>query len=329
MEVYKEIHEMSKSMEDILAEFSKYKGEPINKVFEWYMDDQYSEIRTQLAEWYISKTIHEGSERVTEETFAQWMIIEVESYIERITKCLQNECAMMLTLVECQDLLQELNKLPLNKLPVFDSDLRDKRILCKMELERVEQELIDMDREKTEQNEGCSERVLFPLTTLLDYTIALEALVTDMPSDKGHTNDYWKMEIVRSYFRLTSVLNPIIAPTKTEKLVTIGVHKRKKIQLKIPRNGWVVFMISVIKYMLPIYFAAKLVQQRDKGIETQYYSMGSGQYIQEEKVERQLRDMYMTLLDSKKDSVLGNMMEYIGDKVIEQYINWLERQENG
>ena len=343
----KEMPELDIEKLDIIKEFSRCKTEPIDKVFSLYTDNCPEKMRRELAEWYVAKRMAEASEQVTEENFGRWVIEEVETDIKEISACLTRESGMMLTLESSKDLLKLINEIP-----IIANDLRDVCNACKLALEGVVRELSkDDDVKSTESPSGhndqavpkvnmeakadvpstqsgeSSKTAIFSLPMLLEYIRILDKEIARMNMSGDSAIDYWKTEMIRGYFKLSSMLNPIIDPTKADKSVVIPDANKSypKGTITLPRNGWLVLMLSMVEYLMPIYFTARLVQQDDRRRDEPYYGMSFSQYAQEETVSRQLENMYRELLAGKGDSRLIQLMEDARDRMVELYIERLER----
>lgn len=94
-------------------------------------------------------------------------------------------------------------------------------------------------------------------------------------------------------------------------------------------NLWVVLMLSMVEYLMPTYFAARLVQQGDRlGVQS-WRSMSSGQYPRQELVNQQLEALKCQLLADKGDKWLVAAMERARDRIVTLYIEHLESGEHG
>lgn len=307
----------------IINSFFQHQEEPIGRVFNWYLETYSEERRKSVAEWYAAKRMPITIR--SDKDFAQWVIQEVGNAIKDVSVCLGEESIMLLTSDACADLLEAIDDVPIGT-----KNLREMKNACKQELEIAKRKLSE-ESSPTLKGGDSPKTVAFSLTTLIEYIRLLDSEIAHIRTsqDQDSINNFWAAQIIQSHFKLSSILNPSIARDKAPVKIPNSNNGNQKLPfLTIPRNGWVVLMISMIEHLMPAYFTAKFLLQ-DTRQEEFSRSMSSGQYIQEEKVNQQLENMYRALIEKKERGRLGRMMAEVRDRVVKIYIEWLRNMENG
>ena len=289
------------------------------------------------------------------------MIQTVENAIKTLGKYMIGQSGIMLTLEGCRSLYSRLSKIP-----VTNSNLSQARSACQLELEAAEQELLSdipvtkpsssqvrnacrQEQEAAEQEplkkespadgepedirkkaaEEPPKKVLFPLSGLLKYTRLLYKEHAKIHLIQDSTEEYWKAEMIRGYFELVGSLDPVVLPGEEPRQLVYSDKTGQKQVVEVPMNLWVVLMLSMVEYLMPTYFAARLVQQGDRlGVQS-WRSMSSGQYPRQELVNQQLEALKCQLLADKGDKWLVAAMERARDRIVTLYIEHLESGEHG
>ena len=317
-------HDPSPKEIDLIKSFQGLSKEPINKVFSWYHQNCSREVRDWMAEWCAVESIDGAREETTQEGLARWVSIKVEKTIQSVSAYMMEQSGMMVTKKDCQELQKWLNRIP-----VANDRLGTARDDCEQVLERVEEDLRRKRQGSTDFQEDTAERTLFPLNTLLKYLCLLNRQHAQIQFYQDNVDEYWKTEMIRGYFELTGRLNPVILPGKAGKLLEFLDKNGQKTITEVPMNAWVVLMLSMVEYLIPAYFAARLIQQGDQQDVQACRNTSLGQYPREEEVSRQLEGLYQDLLAGRGDTHLVKMMAQVRDQVIELYIEHLENEEDG
>ena len=207
----------------------------------------------------------------------------------------------------------------LDDIPVFDDNAVGVKKTCKEILEETGKKLEytsgnDLENQKTEW---------FPLATLIEYLSLLTKDVYRLRRLKDDTFSYWATEIVRGYFKLAGLLVPSFKDNAESK-----AEDKQKSCIFDYQNMWVVCTLSMVEYMLPIYFTAKMLQQNLESTEILHKKIGSSYYIQQGQMDERLRNMYRGLLKNDNAGPLSEMMEMVCDKVVKIYFEYLEGAEH-
>lgn len=288
------------------------KTDPISKVFGEYNEKLSEDERKHLAKCLVADKIR--SSNVKKDLFSHWLIQEVEDSIVSVCAVLKHESGMNLTLEVSRSMLALLDDIP-----VFDDNAVGVRKTCKEILEETGKKLEytsgnDLENQKTEW---------FPLATLIEYLSPLTKDIYRLRRLKDDTVSYWATEIVRGYFKLAGLLVPSFKDNAESKS-----EDKQKSCIFDYQNMWVVCTLSMVEYMLPIYFTAKMLQQNLESPEILHKKIGSSYYIQQGQMDERLKNMYRGLLKNDNAGPLSKMMEMVCDKVVKIYFEYLEGAEH-
>lgn len=287
--------------------------DPIGKVFGDY-NKCYSEDERKHIAWCLIANRLTCASNVTAESFPRWLIHEVEDSIASVTAILKNESGMNLTLEVCRSLLALLDDIP-----ILEDNVPGVRKTCKEILEETEKHLASTPSDGSEK--GRAEWL--PLTTLMSYISTLSKEIFRLRRFKDDTVSYWTTEIVRGYFKLSGLLVPSFKSESERPIFTYqkdGLNQDYQVSL----NTWVVLTLSMVEHMLPMYFAAKMIQQYQESTEKLRCEMSSSYYIEQDRVNTQLKEMYHNLLRDENSGSLGTLMKSVRDRVVTIYIEYLE-----
>lgn len=307
---------------DLVGQIKRDDEEPINSVFTWYHQTYSPTVRARIAEWCVAESIDGSHEKVSQKSFDRWLIQKVEATIRSVSSHLMRESGMLVSLDDCKNLKECLNKIP----PI--SDLSTARNSCSLTLERAEQKLQEKQQGQNALGKASPDKILFPLSTLLEYILLLDKQHAQIRLSQSEIRNYWKEDLIRGYFDLIGMLNPVILLGNGAGFDEFLDNTNHNMIAKIPLNVWIVLMLSMVEHLMPAYFVARLVQPDDREGPRSYYNMSIGQYPLQEEVSQQLKKLYRKLLGNLGNTSLSQMMGKARDRIVELYIEHLESAED-
>lgn len=288
--------------------------DPINKVFREYHKRYSEDKRKHIALCLIANKLKCSAENVAEGNFSTWLIHEVEDSIMSVSACLKNESGMNLTVETCDKILDLLDDIP-----VIKEDILGVRSMCREIIEETGKKLANTQSNNSEETR--SEWLI--LTTLIEYLGVLSKEVFRLRRQKNALVSYQATEIVRGYFTLSGLLVPSFKGESERPIFTYQKDGLNQ-DYQVPLNTWVILTLSMVEYMLPMYFAAKMIQQHQESTEKSRCEMSSSYYTEQNRVNSQLEKMYLDLMKNGNSEPLGELMKAVRDRVVTIYIEYLE-----
>lgn len=301
-----------------------------------------SKERESFILWCAAQYIGNMPDHFIIENFANKVIKAVESAIKTVSLFIRQEGVIYITLDNCASLLNELDAIPL-----FSTAILDARSVCKAELEAAEN-LLTVPHEEADLldevpvNEPAKVRTeKIALASLLRYLKILRSAINQYQQSPDDDDNYIQGELIKGYFRLVSMLNPVIPfrqeiQIKKDPVDNDSSNQSPPFANDLLPSAWVALSLNVIEYLIPYYFSAKIYLATGIGNEDLHDDVVSGLYPNGQYVNQILKKLYNEILKPSNENTQGLVSEYslkellleAKEQASQMFIEYLESNDN-
>lgn len=249
------------------------------------------------------------------------MIVDfVERRIKMVAQFLVQECHIKLSREKLGKVLDTLSEIPDTSIQI-----RKKRIETEGELRK----LANVQAEAG-NIEDTDENIRIPMKILSDYLYELQNFLFygDNAGEADDSTFYFRYQMVQNYFYLLNFVIPyapeadmLLAPPPD--LRSLEQEETSDVTM-IPCNFWFVLELRMIAKLLPTYFAAKFeLNYGNVLLDGGSPLTESGNYPQEQAVDKVLKDLYDSLTKQDSNKRLHRIMQEVSTELTDQYISQL------